>query len=60
MFLKQFVLFSNRYGGHMFLGVDDNGNVLGVNPKAVKDMKKNFVNMLNNPQKISPTLFLQP
>ena len=50
--------FSNRYGGHIFLGIKDNGEVLGVNPKAVKDMKKNFVNMLNNPQKVSPTLFL--
>jgi ATP-dependent DNA helicase RecG len=50
--------FSNRYGGHLFLGVNDAGEVVGVNPNCVKDLKKNFVNMLNNPQKISPTLFL--
>ena len=50
--------FSNRYGGHLFLGISDDGNILGVNPKIIKDMKKNFVNMLNNPQKISPSLFL--
>ena len=50
--------FSNRFGGHIFMGIDDNGQIVGVNPKTVKDMRKNFSNMLNNPQKISPTLFL--
>jgi len=50
--------FSNRYGGYILLGVKDNGEVIGVNPKAVSDMKKNFINMLNNPQKISPALML--
>ena len=48
--------FSNRYGGHMFLGVNDDGKVLGVNPAAVQGMMKNFVNNLNNPTKISPSL----
>jgi len=50
--------FSNRFGGHIFMGVKDNGEIIGVNPKCVKDMRKNFANMLNNPQKISPTLYL--
>ncbi|GHU13432.1 hypothetical protein FACS1894161_3390 [Spirochaetia bacterium] len=50
--------FSNRYGGYIFLGVSDSGEVLGVNPKAVPALKKNFVNMLNNPEKISPVLYL--
>ncbi|MDR0695961.1 MAG: putative DNA binding domain-containing protein [Christensenellaceae bacterium] len=50
--------FSNRYGGHLLLGVKDNGGVIGVNPKAATQMKKNFANMLNNPQKTSPSLFL--
>lgn len=50
--------FSNRFGGHILMGVNDNGEIVGVNPKCVKDMKKNFSNMLNNPQKISPTLYL--
>ena len=42
--------FSNRYGGHILLGVkevDHKGVVIGVNPNCVKDIKKNFVNMLN-------------
>ena len=50
--------FSNRYGGHLILGVDDDGVPKGVNPKAVQQMKRNFANMLNNPAKVSPSLFL--
>ncbi|MCL2078598.1 MAG: putative DNA binding domain-containing protein [Oscillospiraceae bacterium] len=50
--------FSNRYGGHLILGVKDNGIPVGVNPNAVQQMKKNFANTLNNPQKTSPSLFL--
>jgi ATP-dependent DNA helicase RecG len=42
----------------MLLGVEDNGEILGVNPKAVTDIKKNFANMLNNPQRFAPTLFI--
>ncbi|GHV74185.1 ATP-dependent DNA helicase RecG [Spirochaetia bacterium] len=50
--------FSNRYGGYLFLGVSDSGEALGVNPKAIPALKKNFVNMLNNPEKVSPVLYL--
>ena len=50
--------FSNRFGGHIFMGVKDDGEIIGVNPKCVKDMRKNFSNILNNPQKIYPTLYL--
>lgn len=45
----------------MLLGikeVDHKGMVIGVNPKCIVNMKKNFVNMLNNPQKIQPSLYL--
>lgn len=31
---------------------------LGINRNIVKDMKRNFVNQLNNPAKMSPTLYL--
>lgn len=53
--------FSNRYGGHILLGVKEvehKGVVIGVNPNCVVDIKKNFVNMLNNPQKMNPSLYL--
>ena len=50
--------FSNRYGGHIILGVSDNGEILGVNRNTVEGMKKNFVNQLNNPEFMVPSLFL--
>lgn len=50
--------FSNRYGGHLILGVNDEGIPLGVNKAAAKLLRKDFANILNNPQKMSPLLFL--
>ena len=50
--------FSNRYGGYIIMGVEDDGTPIGINRNMVKDMKKNFVNQLNNPDKMSPTLYL--
>ncbi|MDR2196934.1 MAG: putative DNA binding domain-containing protein [Coriobacteriales bacterium] len=32
--------FSNRYGGHLILGVTDGGGVLGVNRTAAPSMRK--------------------
>ena len=49
--------FSNRYGGYILLGVEDNGEVSGVDSGAISKMKKDFANSLNNPQRFSPTLF---
>ena len=53
--------FSNRYGGYILLGVkevNNKGVVIGVNRNAAPSMKKNFINMLNNPNKIVPSLYL--
>ena len=50
--------FSNRYGGYIIMGVKDSGTPIGLNRNMIKDMKKNFVNQLNNPDKMSPTLYL--
>ena len=53
--------FSNRYGGYMLLGVkevNNKGVVVGVNRKSALSIKKNFINMLNNPNKIVPSLYL--
>jgi ATP-dependent DNA helicase RecG len=51
--------FSNRYGGYILLGVEDNGSVSGVKPEAVKKIEQDFTNSLNNPQKFAPTLFIR-
>lgn len=57
--------FSNRYGGHILLGVAEEehdgrktGRVIGVNPNSVQNIKKNFITVLNNPNKINPSLYL--
>lgn len=58
--------FSNRYGGHILLGVIEIekdgrkiGKVSGVDKDRVYDMKRDFVNILNNPTKFNPTLYLE-
>lgn len=50
--------FLNRNGGHIFLGVDDNRNIVGINLEKVTDLKRDFINLCNNPQKIFPTIQL--
>jgi ATP-dependent DNA helicase RecG len=50
--------FSNRYGGYILLGVEDNGKVSGVTKAAIKQIKNDFANSLNNPQRFAPTLFI--
>ncbi|MDO4327460.1 MAG: putative DNA binding domain-containing protein [bacterium] len=52
--------FSNRNGGHIFLGVKDNGTILGIQPDCVDAMKKNFVTSVNNENKMYPPLYLTP
>ena len=48
----------NRNGGHIFLGVNDDGKVIGVYKDYIKDMKKDFVSQCNNPEKLFPTAHL--
>jgi len=50
--------FSNRYGGYILLGVENDGRISGVNPAAASGMRKNFANTLNNPERFTPTLFI--
>ncbi len=48
----------NRHGGHLFLGVKDNGDVVGVDKDCIEQLKKDFVTSLNNPLAINPTFYL--
>ncbi|MDP4277784.1 MAG: putative DNA binding domain-containing protein [Bacteroidota bacterium] len=50
--------FLNRKGGHLFLGVDDDGTVLGVDENSVQTQLDMLARNMNNPQIISPTFFL--
>lgn len=52
--------FLNRFGGDIFLGVLDDGTVLGVPKNAVSDMIKNFIKVVSNPALFSPTVYLVP
>ena len=50
--------FLNRHGGTILLGVADDGQVTGIAPEVVNQMKKDFVTAVNNPQKITPPTYL--
>ena len=52
------VAFSNRNGGFIYLGVEDNGSVLGVEKSAISAMKNDFVTAVNNMNTINPPLYL--
>ena len=52
--------FLNRFGGDLYLGVEDNGAVAGVPENAVTDIIKNFISMVSNPDIIAPTVYLAP
>lgn len=50
--------FLNRDGGHLFLGVEDKGGIVGIDPEAVEKVKKEFVTAMNNPQRITqPSIY---
>ena len=52
--------FSNREGGHIFLGVDDDGEIVGIESDKVEKVKKEFVTAVNNENKMYPPLYLTP
>ncbi len=52
--------FLNRNGGHIFLGVDDHKNILGIEPTKIQNYINQIVVTVNNPQKLNPTFFLSP
>ena len=52
--------FLNREGGSILLGVDDNGEVTGIEPYAVKQMCADISSLSNNPTKLEPTFLLSP
>jgi ATP-dependent DNA helicase RecG len=52
--------FANRNGGHLFLGVLDDGHIIGIEEEHTVSLMKNFVTSVNNRNKISPPLYLTP
>ncbi len=52
--------FLNRYGGILLLGVNDNGEIIGIKPGKVQSIKKELANSFNNPQLLSPPVYIIP
>jgi ATP-dependent DNA helicase RecG len=52
--------FLNRFGGDIYLGVEDSGFVCGVPQKAAPDIVKNFIKTISNPDIMNPTVYLAP
>lgn len=50
--------FLNRNGGHLVLGVNDQKEILGIEPTLAAKIRSEFVSLMNNPAKISPTFYL--
>lgn len=50
----------NGDGGDILVGVNDLGNITGVEASQVDKMIKDLVNLSNDPTKISPTFILFP
>lgn len=50
--------FLNRKGGHILLGVKDDGKIVGVNKGCIATQLDTLAKDMNNPQVISPTFFL--
>ena len=50
----------NRDGGDIILGVEDNGNILGLDETKIENYITNIVNASNNKEKLSPSNILFP
>lgn len=50
--------FLNRRGGHVILGADDDGTIIGIQPDKVQEQLDTLAKDLNNPQVINPTFYL--
>jgi ATP-dependent DNA helicase RecG len=52
--------FLNRKGGHLLLGVNDNGKAEGVIESCIPDMLNNLITSANNPVKLTPPFYFSP
>ena len=51
--------FLNRQGGHLLLGVRDDGTPLGVAEEAADALQRDFTTLSNNPNKLQPPYLLE-
>ena len=57
-FFETVCAFLNTKGGVILLGVNDSGNILGIEKGYVNKLKKNIANLSNNPEKLNPPFIL--
>jgi len=50
--------FLNRNGGTLLLGVTDSGQISGIMPDSLEQIRKDFATAVNNPQKLMPPTYL--
>lgn len=51
--------FANHTGGHLYLGVEDDGTVRGVSAAACKNIERNIANVTANPKLFSPAILVE-
>ncbi len=51
--------FLNRFGGDVYLGVLNDGTVVGVNVQSAAAMMKNIVNVVGNPNVFKPSPYIE-
>ena len=51
--------FANRFGGDIYLGVLNDGTVVGVNKANCVAMMRNVVNTVNNPNVVRPSVYVE-
>lgn len=52
--------FLNREGGSILLGVNNQGEVIGVDPIAIEQISTDISSLSNNPTKLNPSFILFP
>ncbi len=57
---KSICAYLNTKGGHLFLGIADNGKITGIDKDRLESIKNDFVSSVNNPQRLNPTFYLVP
>ncbi|MFC1616760.1 RNA-binding domain-containing protein, partial [Candidatus Margulisiibacteriota bacterium] len=50
--------FLNRSGGEILLGVNDNGEIIGIDENCIERIKSSFITAVNNSEKINPPVYL--
>lgn len=52
--------FLNHTGGHILLGVLNDGTIVGVNPDRAETLKVNIINCINNKELFLPCPYFTP